>query len=208
MVDVFAEVNEDLKNDELNKCLKKYGPKVIIASVLIVLFTAASVVYSNYKSSVNQKQTVIINEMSSPEMSADDIIKQSVNLDASHKFLSDFIVAAAHAEAGELVEANAVYEEIISDAAVSEEYQDLAKLYISQNILNMEAGDLNKADNLIKPMLVKDNAFYYIAIEQKALIEAKLGNDEAAKNIFTEISGDESAPSEIKDRAEKLKTLY
>lgn len=208
MVDVFDEVNEDIKNEELNKCLKKYGPKVVIASILIVLFTAARVVYDNHKTSVNQKQTVIISDISSPGISANDIIEQSADLDATHKFLSEFIIAAAHADAGELEKANVVYEKIISDASVSVEYKDLAKLYVSQNILNMEAGDLKKANSLIKSMLVKDNAFYYIAIEQKALIEAKMGNDEAAKSIFTDLSGDVNAPSEIKDRAEKLKTLY
>ena len=209
MVDVFAEVNEELKDEEFNRWLKKFGPKIIVLSVLLIIFTAGRVIYSNNKLATNEKQTVILSELVDVEEDALNVIKAgSQNLNASHKFLSDFLMAEAYIEEGNLVEANKVYETIISNGSVSQEYKDVATIYIVQNILNMDNGDLSKADKLIKPMLFKDNAFYYRAIEQKAFIEAKSGNTEEAKSILENLSSDYDAPSSVRARAEKFKTLY
>ncbi len=206
MVDVFEEVNEDLKNEEFALWLKKFAPRIIAISVLLVLFTAGRVIHTNYKSSVNQKQTAVLNAIL--DLDASEIEKNLSELDRSHKFMADFLSAASYSNSGDLEKANEIYESIIDNNAVSSEYKEMAKIYVVQNILNMDNGDLDKAQSLIKTMSNKENAFYYIATEQNALIELKKDNVSEAKKIFEELSNDYDAPDTIRVRAEKLKTLY
>lgn len=205
MVDVFEEVNEDLKDDKFNKQLKKYGPILIILSVLIILFTAGKGIYSNNLNKTNEKQTILLNEMVNSEVVEAEKLIASV--DDSHKFLADFLLAGSYAKAGDLEESNKVYDELIKSNSVSSEYKDVARVYFVQNTLNMEAGDLSKAKQIIKPLLSEDNSFYYIALEQKAMLDYKAGDIDSAKKIFGELYLDESAPSEIKDRAEKITSV-
>jgi hypothetical protein len=219
MVDIFEEVNEELKNEEFSSWLKKYGPMIIILSIFVILFTIVRVLYDNHKNSVNIKQTDILsNIMNIEEIKKDDnfqsvdisekIEASAKDLDLKHKFLAEFLQAAAFADAGKLKEANELYQNIIKNKFVSKEYKETAIVYFVQNELNRTDGNLIEAQKLIKPMLYKDNSFYYIVAEQNGLIEIKLGNNESAKNIFEALSNDEETPDDIKERAEKVKTLY
>lgn len=207
--DIFNEVDESVKEEEFAKWLKKYGPKLIALSLIVVLFTVGRVVYSNYKNSKNESQTVILNDIAYLKSDDVDQIKaKAQELDANHKFLADFMTAGAYAEKGELVEANKIYEEILKDRGVSEEYKRIASIYIAQNILNMNDGNLDRAKELISPMLNKEDSFYYIVMEYSSIIELKKGNIEEAKKILAELSDDVDAPSKIIERSAKLKTLF
>lgn len=212
MVDVFNEVNEELKDEEFNRWIKKFGPKIIIVSVLLVLFTAARVIYNNHKQSVNESQTVIVSEvmeLANEDKDSSAVIKSKIaELGSDHKLLSNFLLATNYVENDKLAEANTVYEEIIADKSISSEYKDVAKIYAVQNILNMENADLEKAESLLSSMLSKNNSFYYLAMEKKATIAVKKDEKEAAKDIFENLSNDYAAPESIRSRAERLKTLY
>jgi hypothetical protein len=202
MVDVFTEVDDELKNEEMNKWLKKFAPKVIALAIIVVLFTAGRVLYSNYEISHNEEQTeilsVVVNNNSSELMS----------LEGSHKLLANFAKAGDLVDEGKSEEANSIYKDIMNDKDIDKEYTDLASIYFVQNTLNQDGADLKEAHEVIKGFLNKESVYFYVASELNALIELKNDNVEIAKAIFTTLSNDYDAPEEIRSRAEKIRTLY
>lgn len=202
MVDVFTEVDDELKNEEMNKWLKKFAPKVIALAIVVVLFTAGRVIYTNNKVAHNEEQTEILSEIINNKSS------ETMSLEGNHKLLADFAKAGNLVDDSKTEEANIIYKEIMSDKSVAKEYKDLASIYFVQNALNTEGADLKESHEVIKSFLDKESVYFYIASELNALIELKNGNTEIAKAIFTTLDNDYDAPEEIRNRAEKIRTLY
>ena len=57
MADVFAEIDEAMKQEKLQNLWEKYGGLIIGILVLIILGTIGNEVYKNWTDSTNQKQT-------------------------------------------------------------------------------------------------------------------------------------------------------
>jgi len=207
MVDVFKEVDEELKNDEFSKWLRKYGVLILVFALLLIIATAVNSVYKNNKSKLNSAQTEILEDMLKMT-SSEEIIKASKELDDSHRFLADFLVASKYTEAGEPQKAMDLYADIFNSKTLTKDYTDLARIYFVQNALNLEDTDLEEAKEILNPIIDNENDFYYVAMELNGIIAYKSGDKESAKTIFHNLSIDDNTPRSISVQSEKLETLY
>ncbi|GJL85480.1 MAG: hypothetical protein DHS20C02_12550 [Micavibrio sp.] len=126
MADVFAEVDEALKQERLEKLWADYGKWIIAAIVAIILGTAASSTYRSWNESVQIKQTNAVLEALDAEDMPAALTQASENVRPGLRGIALLTAAGTLISEDKPDEALALYEKAADDSAIPAELRDLA----------------------------------------------------------------------------------
>ncbi len=141
MTDIFQEVDEDLRREEINRLWKQYGPQAIGVFVVAVVLAAGFVGYTEYRKSqaravsVKYQEVVQAGENVKPKAPAERIAaldKIDATLTPGYKLLSRFERAGALAEQGLPADAAKLLDAIAADDAVDENFRSTASVKAAQ----------------------------------------------------------------------------
>jgi len=205
--DIFQEVDEDLRRDRLAKLWKLYGSYVIGAALALVVATGAYVAWQNYR--VKQLmaegdsfvEALVMRGNGQTREAADAFAALAARTNDGYGTLARFNQAAILAQRGDAGEAVKIYDALAAsapDAAL----RDLAAL--SSISLSLESVDPAELQSRLAPIAKPDNPLRYSARELSALVALRAGDKAKARDLFKELSGDETAPSGIRTRAEEM----
>ena len=209
MVDFISEVQEELRKDDYNRWLKKYGPYLAAVIVLIVAGTGY------YQWDIYQKQKT------SEKMSFDYIeILDSVGPDNSKAIagfksfsetapsgyagISLMRAAELELESGQSEQAVVLFDQAAATFTKKRHIQ-LAQLKAAYVLAGN--GNFEDVKRRVEPLIVKDEPYEYLARELMALAAVQTGDLQAARMQLAYIENDPGAPQSLAARAKQTQTI-
>ncbi|MBL1422248.1 MAG: tetratricopeptide repeat protein [Alphaproteobacteria bacterium] len=213
MSDVFEEVSDDIRRDNMTKLWKKYGPWVIGACVLVVAAVGGSQFYKNYQISQAEAAsngydaylTVINAEGATGADGAAELLAVEQTGHAGYIFLSRMAHADAYARDKNLIEAVKLYDILASDSGLTQNDRDVA--VIKAAYLLVDSTTLDDMKMRLEAVNIVENAFRFQARELIGLSAYKAEAYQEAHDIFTSLSENAQTPDSIRSRASSLIAL-
>lgn len=207
MSDIFREIDEELRRDNLLKLWRLYS-RYIIAAVVVALAIAAGIVaWRNHQLSERQARSVRY-------AAAMSLMRQGKDAEAAKLFnsiaqdsggygkLANFEAADLAAKAGDRKAAIAAYDRIAASSDVDPEFRDVATLLSVMNSLG--DGDPQTEITRLKPLTDTGNPWRATALELTAAAQLQAGNKTAALDIYKQLADDLSAPEGVRSRAAEM----
>ena len=210
MSDIFHEVDEEVRREQLKKLWDRYGNYVVAAAVLVVVVLAA---WRGYQWWEAKKAA----ETGAAFEAAAALAEAGKHADAEAayaKIVADGTAGYRHLarlrEAAQLAQVDAkaavaAYETIAADASVGPVLQDLAALRAGAMLI--DTGSFDEARRVLELLAGNDRTFRHTAREMLVLAAWRAGDASAAKRWFDVISTDVQTPSATRTRVEMLMAL-
>jgi hypothetical protein len=205
--DIFREIDEELRRDNLLKLWSRYGKYVIAAVVLAILVAGAIVAWRDLQQSERQAQGQRFS-------SAVALARQGKDADASKLFETlaqeggGYSVAGAfeHAEllakSGDRKGAVAAYDRLASSSGLDPEFRDLALLLSVMQ--GLPDGDPKTAVERLQPLTAAGNPWRASALDLTAAAKLKAGDRSGALEIYKQLADDVAVPQGLRARAAEM----
>ncbi len=208
MADIFKEVDEDLRRDNLEKLWKKYGLQVIGLAAAVVLGVAGVQGWQAYdldqRSKFSDRYGAARELAQGGETTAglDAMIDLSEASGDSYAGLAAFEEARLRVESGDTGGAIAVWDRIAEGSRLGPGFKEAATLF---SILHqIDSGDPAALRARLQPLAADSQPFRSTARELLALIAIGEGDTAAARDLYTKISDDREAPAGLRQRATQM----
>lgn len=206
--DIFQEIDEDLRRDRFAQLWKRYGNYIMAAAALIVLGTAGMVGWRDYKARQNAAQAdAFLKAMEQAQAGNADAAKAGFGQlakdgGAGYAMLARLQQAALLVKAGDTAGATKLYDEIAADGRVEQGLRDLAVILAAQHAL--DSADPAELTRRLQPLTQEKNPWRHSAMEMQALLAKRAGDTAKAKEIYTKLADDLSAPQGLRARATEM----
>lgn len=210
MSDIFHEVDEEVRREQLKKLWERYGNWLIAACVLVVLATAGWRTYEWYQA----KQAA---EASAKFEAAVALVNDGKNKEAEEAFgqiaaasTPSYRMLAKFREAGELARrdpkaAAAVYDQLAADGSVGRVLQDLAAIRAGTVLVDTEP--YSEIAKRLEPLTAPDRAFRHSARSLLALSAFRNSDATAMRKWSDMILGDPETPAGTRGQIQMLMAL-
>jgi hypothetical protein len=208
--DIFREVDEEVRREQLKKLWDRYGNYVVVAAVLLVAAVAAWRVYMWWEAKKAAETgaafeaATTLAEAGKRSEAETAFAKIATDGTAGYRHLARMREAAELAQ-GDAKAAIAAYDQIVADRAVGPVLQDLAAL--RAGALLIDTGALEEAQRRLEPLAANDRTFRHTAREFLVLAAWRAGDATAAKRWFDLIMTDAQTPAATRSRVEMLMAL-
>ncbi|HJO68546.1 MAG TPA: tetratricopeptide repeat protein [Rhodospirillales bacterium] len=205
---LLREIDEDLRHERYAKLWKKYGAFVIAAAAALVIGVAGYQGWQSYdirsRESDGEKFVEALMRVEAGRLDEARLAFSEMASDASagYALLARFQQAAVLARSGDGAAASAVYGAIADDSGVDREYRDFA-LVVSA-LAGLDTADTTTLAERLAPLTAEDNPWRHSARELNALLAVRRGDRNGAREIFSMIENDPTAPAGIRVRAAEL----
>ncbi|WP_017930763.1 tetratricopeptide repeat protein [Robiginitomaculum antarcticum] len=210
MVDFINEVEEELRKDQYNELLRKWGPYLAAAAVLLVL-GAALYEFMDYRNDRAAKSASISYFAAYEKYDAG-------NLDAAQ---SDFLAISEAARPGyaglSLMQAAGIaLEKGDSEKAVelldqaADTFSDPRHVHLARlkaGYILMDQGRYDEANNRIEPLLAGDSPYEHLAQELAAFAALEQGDLRTARSKFALLSRGVDVTPGVQTRAEQMMAI-
>ncbi len=204
MSDSFIrEVDEDIRQKQLQDLWKRFGKFIIGIAVGIVVIVAGRAIYTNVVESKYSEQAANFSSALKQEAAAissalDPVISSDVD---GYKIVATFKKAELAVTDGNNAEAVKILDQFIQTAGVAQIYKDMASIQAS--MLELDTATTDQLRARLALTLNSGNGFQYLAEELIALSELKGGDVDAAKERFLALTENLEVPNGVKTRAEQ-----
>jgi hypothetical protein len=209
VVDIFDEVDEELRAERTQQLLRRYGGLIVAAALVIVGAAAGWQGWRWYEAKQDRAAAVQF-------LGAMNLAGQPANRPAAiaafngltnaapdgYRTLARLREAALKAETGDLPGAIALWDEVAGDGSADPLLRDLASLMWAQH--QIDTGDPALLQARLKPLAAPDNPWHALAQEQLALLDLRQGHADAAKITLHRLAQDTTAPNGVRGRANAL----
>lgn len=210
VADIFQEVDEEVRREQLKKLWDRYGNLFIALCVLIVAGVGAWRGYEWYqgkeaaKSGTAFEQAVTLAEAGKSKEAEAAFAKIAADGTAGYRVLARLREAAALVPTDRQAAIKA-YEVIAADGSVGQPIQDLAA--VRAGILLVDTASYADMQKRLEPLAAPDRTFRYSARELLALSAWKAGDMTAARKWTDMMMSDPDTPAGSRSRAEILSEL-
>jgi hypothetical protein len=217
VVDIFDEVEEDLRAERAEKLLKKYAWLLIVAAVAIVGAAAGWQLWSrhqNQQDAAAAARYVAIQDAldqpaaNQPAAARPGQIATLEQLAATapegYRTLARLRAAGLKADAGDQPGAVALWNTVAADSNADPLLRDLASLLASGR--ELDHGDPAQLEARLKPLAEPGNPWSALAQEQLAMLDLRQGRVDDARKKLQVLSFGLDAPSGLRARASALLT--
>ncbi|HEX2351893.1 MAG: tetratricopeptide repeat protein [Xanthobacteraceae bacterium] len=210
MSDIFREVDEEVRREQLKKLWDRYGNYVVAAAILLVAAVAAWRAYMWWEAKKAAETgaafeaATTLAEAGKRSEAETAFAKIATDGTAGYRHLARMREAAELAQ-GDAKAAIAAYDQIVADRAVGPVLQDLAAL--RAGALLIDSGALAEAQRRLEPLAANDRTFRHTAREFLVLAAWRAGDATAAKRWFDLIMTDAQTPAATRSRVEMLMAL-
>ena len=207
MSDIFREIDEELRRENLLKLWSRYGKYVILAVALIVVIVGAIVAWREHQASERRAQ-------SGRYSAALALVREGKNTDAAKLFaslaqegggyglLASFEEAELLAKSGDRKAAIAAYDDLSSSSGIDREFRDLAVLLSVMH--GLADGDPKIAIERLQRLTEAGNPWRASALELTAVAKLKGGDRNGALEIYKTLADDLTAPQRLRARAAEM----
>jgi hypothetical protein len=210
VVDIFDEVEEDLRAERAEKLLKKYAWLLIAVVVAIVGAASGWQLWNRYKNQQDAaaaaRYVAIQNALQQPgvaqagQLAALD--RLAVDAPEGYKILARMRAAGVKADAGDVPGAVALWNAVAADSSADPLLRDLASLLATAR--ELDHGDPAQLQARLKPLAAPGNPWSTLAQEQLAMLDLRAGKVDDARKTLQALSVDIDSPSGLRARASAL----
>ena len=210
MADIFQEVDEEVRREQLKKLWERYGSYAIAACVLIVVGVAAWRGYDWWETKKAAEagaafeQAVTLAETGKHEEAEAAFAKLATGASGGYRVLARLREAAEFARSDNKA-AVAAYDEIAADRSVGQVIQDLAA--VRAGLLMVDSAPYADMRTRLEPLTGPERAFRHSAREILALSAWKAGDMGAARKWTDAIMSDPQTPAGTRSRTGVLSEL-
>ena len=210
MADIFHEVDEEVRREQLKKLWDRYSIYLIALAVLIVAGMAA---WRGYEYWVAKKAAaagaefeaaIALNEEGKRAEAEAAFAKVAAEAPAGYRVLARMRAAGALAQS-KPADAVKAYDEISADASLGIIWQDLAA--VRAGLLLVDTAPLADMRRRLDPVAEPTRSFRHTARELLALSAWKSHDVAAARKYIDMITGDAESPIGVRARADVLSAL-
>jgi hypothetical protein len=204
VVDIFDEVEEDLRAERAEKLLKKYGAVIVALAVAVIAAAAGWQMWNRYQhqqDAAAAARFVAVQEGANALPVLDQLAASGPN---GYKTLARLRAAALKADAGDLQGAESLWNAVAADSGADPLLRDFASLMATSR--DLDHGDPGQLEARLKPLAEPANAWSSLAREQLAMLDLRQGKIEDARKTLRALSIDIDAPSGLRNRASALLT--
>jgi hypothetical protein len=208
--DIFQEVDEEVRREQLKKLWYRYGNYVVVAAFLVVAGVAAWRGYSWWEAKKAAETgaafeaAITLSEGGKHSESEAAFAKIAADGTPGYRGLAR-VRAAAELAQTDAKAAIAAYDAIATDASAGPALQDLAAL--RAGALLIDAGSFDEAKRKLEPLAGNDRIYRHTAREFLVLAAWRAGDAAAAKRWSDMIIADAQTPSTTRTRVEMLMAL-
>jgi hypothetical protein len=205
--EIFREIDEELRRDNLLKLWQRYGRYVIAAVVAVLLIAGGVVAWRNHQMTLRQAQSVRFEAALSllregKEAEAAKIFATVGDEGGGYGQLAAFEAADLTAKSGDRKTAIADYDKLAASSSVDPELRDVATL------LSVMSGfvdsDPQTVIDRLKPLTDSGNPWRGTALELTAAARIKSGDKAGALEIYKKLADDLAAPEGVRARAAEM----
>ena len=211
MADIFDEVSEELKQDQLIKLWKKYS-KLIIISILFIIISLVS--YQAYVIWNKKKIEAISNQYFQALEKLEDkkyskshslFLNNSQNHKSGYSILSLFGLAETNYQNGKIDEMILNYKTIYDDESIDIYYRNLSRIL---SVLKDNSSSFDQQKLLLEPILRSPNLLQILAAELEVLLLIKFDKIKEAKKSLDVLLKRSDISFEQKNRLELINKIY
>jgi hypothetical protein len=209
VTDVFREVDEEVRRDQLTAFLRRYGAAFMALAVLIIAGVGGWVWWRQHQAAIRSEHGVELSRAMTLAQGGDAKASATAAAELASKasgdgygLLARFVEAAALAEAGDRDGALKRLDAIAADGGVDQMFRDLAVLRGAYLRVDDEAA--SAFAKRIAPLLVDGGTWKFSALELSALSALRAGDRDGARGSLKKITDDAAAPSGLRARAAEL----
>jgi hypothetical protein len=210
VADIFQEVDEEVRREQLKKLWERYGNLLIVLCVLIVVGVGAWRGYQYWQakkagqSGAAFEQALTLAEAGKPKEAAAAFAKIAADGTAGYRVLAR-LRAAAELTSTDRPGAIKAYEAIAADTSLGRTIDDLAK--VRAGMLMVDTAPYSEMRRQLEPLTAADRTFRSTARELLALSAWKSGDMNAARKWTDMLMSDPGTPPGTRNRAEILSEL-
>jgi hypothetical protein len=210
VTDIFQEVDEEVRREQLAKLWQRYGYYIIAGCVLLVVGVGVWRGYDWWEtrkaaeSGAAFEQAVMLAESGKPQEAEAAFAKLATDGSAGYRLLSRLREAAELARSDPKAAIKS-YDDIAGDRGAGQVIQDLAAL--RAGFLLVDSDSYADMRARLEPLTVPDRPFRHSARELLALSAWRQGDMGAARQWTDMIMTDPQTPSGARSRAEILSEL-
>jgi hypothetical protein len=205
--DIFQEVDEEVRREQLKRLWERYGTYIIAACILVIVAVGGWRGYQWWQAKraaeagAAFEQAVTLAESGKRQESEAAFAKLATDGTAGYRLLARLREAA---ELGQADRAAAVkaYDEIAADKSIGTVMQDLAAL--RSGFLVVDSSSYGELRARLEPLTGPERVFRHSARELLALSAWKEGDIAAARKWTDMITADPQTPAAARSRAEVL----
>ncbi len=208
MADIFKEVDEDLRRENLEKLWKKYGLYLMGLAAMVVLAVAGVQGWRAYD--LDQRGQLSDRYGAARELAQggqaaaglDAMIDLSEAAGGGYAGLAAFEEARLRVESGDTAGAIAVWDRIADGSGLGPGFKEAAILF---SVLHqIDNGNPAALRARLQPLATDSQPFRSTARELLAVIALGDGDTAAARDLYTKISDDLEAPAGLRQRATQM----
>jgi hypothetical protein len=215
VVDIFDEVDEELRAERAQQLLKRYGWLIVAGALAIVGAAAGWQGWRWYEARQDQAAAVeyltAMNLADATAAGSSDanrtagiaaFAQLAAKAPDGYATLARLREAALKADAGDLPGAAALWDRVAGDASADPLLRELASLLWAQH--QIDGGDPSLIEARLKPLASPENPWHALAEEQLALLSLRQGKTDQAKTTLRRLAADTTAPTGVRGRATGL----
>ena len=207
MSDIFREIDEELRRDNLLKLWRRYGKYIIAVAVAALVIAGGIVAWRDHQASERLAQGARYS-------GALELIRTGKDADAARAFaalaheaggygvLAAFEEAELLAKSGDRKGAIAAYDRLAANSGIDPEFRDLAVLLsVMQALPDSDAKTLVER---LQPLTAGGNPWRASALDLTAAAKLKAGDRDGAREIYRQLADDLAAPQPLRARAAEM----
>ena len=209
MSDIFREVEEEVRQERLQKWWKKYGDYVIAGVSVIAITVGGYKLWQHYqeqqrlKASSEYQSAVQMTQAEQNDKAAQSFAHIAENAPKGYALLAKLSQADALLAQGKRNEAIAIYTNIAKNE--NDGLGEMARIRAAWAQADaLPAGELKK---LLDPLLESKTAWRFMAREILAYRDYRDGRTENAQKEYTALAAATEAPESLRQRAQAMATL-
>jgi hypothetical protein len=208
--DIFHEIEEDLRQERLEKLWKAYWKHAVVAAIALVIGVAGYRGWQSYTLKQHQAQsaqyTAALSLMNGgKEKEAGDLFAAlSARTDDSYGALARFQQAALKARTGDTAGAVAIYDALARDDGLTTPLRRAAVLLAVMHAMDQPKADAKALAARLDPLLADHGPWRSTASELSGLLALRSGDTAKARERFKAIADDTEAPPNIRARATEV----
>jgi len=205
--DIFREIDEELRRDNLLKLWKLYGRYVVGAAVLALVIAGGAVAWRDHQLAERRAQSMryasaLSMAREGKEAEAAKVFGAIAQEGGGYAVLARFEEAQQLAKSGDREGAVATYDRIAAETDLDPTLRDLAVLLSVMQ--GMPQADPHATIDRLAPLIATGNPWHPTALELTAIARLKSGDKSGALDLYKSLADDLAAPRDLRARAAEM----
>ena len=207
MSDIFREIDDELRRENLLQLWSRYSRHIIAAAVVLALIAGGIFAWRQHLASErlaqgNRYSAALALARQGKEQEAARLFADVAGNGGGYGMAASLQQAALLAKAGDRQGAIAAYDRLAASSDAGREYRDLATLLSVMH--QLPDGEPQQAVDRLAPLTQDGNPWRASALDLTAAAKLKAGDRGGALDIYRKLADDLAAPRDLRARAAEM----